>query len=162
MAEETTKVKVLGKDLELTVKKSGDAVVSMKKGDFDQILADKGVTKEVRETVRKAHDEIVEEVVKFEKDYILKANKGKKEDDPSYIKSLETRLGSGDSSMAIKTTPHKVHTGKDIKTGEPYTTHKYGVVSVTLNYQYANEMRREGGLLDTVASDFEKALGGKK
>lgn len=161
-ASKVEKVTVLGKELELTVKKGGDAVVSMRKGDFDSVLADKGVTKEVRETVRKAHDEIVADVLKFEQDYLLKANKGKKENDESFIKSLETRLGSGDGSMAVKLTPHKVHTGKDIKTGKPYTTHKFGVASVTLNYQFASEVRKEGGVLDQMSSAFEKALGGKK
>lgn len=161
-APKTEKVTVLGKELELTVKSGGDAVVTMRKGDFDSVLAEKGVTKEVRDTVRKAHDEIVSDVLKFEQDYLLKANKGKKEDGDGYIKSLETRLGAGDGSMAVKLTPHKVHTGKDIKSGKPYTTHRFGVASVTLNYAYASEVRREGGLLDDISKSFEKALGGKK
>ena len=161
MAEATTKVNLLGKELELTVKKGGDAVVTMRKGDFDAVLADKGVTKEVRDTVRKAHDEIVDEVAKFEKDYLLKANKGKKEDADGFIKSLETRLGAGDGSMAVKMTPHKVHTGKDIKTGKAYTVHKYGVMTVTLNYSFAAEARKEGGLLDQISSDFEKSMSKK-
>lgn len=156
--DKVEKVTVLGKELELTVKKGGDAVVTMRKGDFDAILADKGVTKEVRETVRKAHDEIVSDVLKFEKDYLLKANKGKKEDAEGFIKSLETRLGAGDGSMAVKLVPHKVHTGKDIKTGVGYESHKWGVATVTLNYAYAAEARREGGLLDEISKSFEKAL----
>ena len=153
-----SKVTVLGKELELTVKKSGDGVITMRKGDFDSILADKGVTKEVRDTVRKAHDEIVDEVTKFETEYLLKANKGKKEDSDGFIRSLETRLGAGDGSMVVKMVPHKVHTGKDIKTGKPYTTHKYGVATVTLNYSFAAELRKEGGKLDEYAKSFEKAM----
>lgn len=160
-AGKVDKVNLLGKELELTVKSGGDAVISMRKGDFDAVLAEKGVTKEVRETVRKAHDEIVADVLKFESDYLQKANKGKKEDNEKYIKSLETRLGSGDGSMAIKLTPHKVHTGKDIRTGKAYTTHKYGVASVTLNYAYAADVRREGGLLDQISKDFAKSLESK-
>ena len=157
-ASKVEKVALLGKELDLTVKKGGDAVVTMRKGDFDSILADKGVTKEVRETVRKAHDEIVDEVAKFESDYLLKANKGKKEDSDGFVKSLEVRLGAGDGSMAVKMVPHKVHTGKDIKTGKPYTTHRYGVTTVTLNYSFAAEMRKEGGKLDQYATAFEKAM----
>jgi len=160
--DKVEKVTVLGKELELTVKKSGDAVVTMRKGDFDAILADKGVTKEVRETVRKAHDEIVADVLKFEKDYLLKTNKGKKEDAEGFVKSLETRLGAGDGSMAVKLVPHKVHTGKDLKTQQPYTSHKWGVATVTLNYQFANTVRAEGGLLDEMSKAFEKALPAKK
>ena len=159
--EQTEKVTLLGKELELTVKKGGDAVINMRKGDFDSVLADKGVTKEVRETVRKAHDEITADVLKFEQDYLLKANKGKKEDASDYIKSIETRLGAGDGSMAIKLVPHKVHNGKDIKSGKPYTTHKFGVATVTLNYQFAAEVRKEGGLLDSMSKAFEKSLAKK-
>lgn len=159
--KEPEKVKLLGKELELTVKSGGDAVVTMRKGDFDDILKEKGVTKEVRDVVRSAHDAVVSEVTKFEKDYLLKANKGIKEDDPKFIKSLEARLGNGDGSMTIKMIPHKVHTGKDIKSGKPYTTHTYGKVITTLNYSYCQEMRKEGGELDQIAAAFEKQLGGK-
>ena len=161
-ASKAEKVTLLGKELELTHKSGGDAVVTMRKGDFDSVLAEKGVTKEVRETVRKAHDEIVSDVLKFEQDYLLKANKGKKEGDAGFVKSLEARLGAGDSSMAVKLTPHKVHTGKDIKSGAPYTTHKWGVASVTLNYQFASDLRKEGGALDQISKSFEKAMGGAK
>ena len=133
-------------------------MINMRKGDFDAVLADKGVTKEVRETVRKAHDEITADVLKFEQDYLLKANRGKKEDAADYIKSIETRLGAGDGSMAIKLVPHKVHNGKDIRTGKSYCTHKFGVAQVTLNYQFASDLRKEGGLLDQMASAFEKSL----
>lgn len=159
--EKTETVKVLGHDLELTIKKSGDAVATMRKGDFDAILADKGVTKEVRDVTRKAHDEIVAEVLKTEKDFLLKANKGKKEDAEGFVKSFETRLGAGDGSMAIKLTPHKVHTGKDIKTGEPYTAHRWGVATVTLNYAFASELRKADGELDQISKAFETAMSKK-
>lgn len=160
--EKPETLKILGKDLDLTVKTNGEAVVSMKKSDFDSVLESKGVTKEVRKTVQQAHDEITSDVLKAENDWLLKANKGKKETDPKFIKSIEARLGgTGDGSMAIKLTAHKVHNGVDLKTKKPYSTHKWGVASVTLNYSLAADVRREGGLMEQIANDWKKALPAK-
>lgn len=166
MAKEEAKsagsLKILGQDLELTVKTNGEAVVSMKKADFDSILESKGVTKEVRKTVQAAHDEITADVLKAENEWLLKTNKGIKEDDPKFVKSIEARLGgSGDGSMAIKLTGHKVHTGKDIRSGKSYESHKWGIASVTLNYALASDLRKEGGMLDQISAAWQKALPSK-
>lgn len=155
-------IKLLGKELEVTVKKGGDAFATMRKGDFDAVLESKGVTKEVRDTIIKANDEIVSEVSKAETDFLLAANKGKKEDDPTFIKSFDARLGAGNFSMSVKKIPHSVHSGKDIKTGKPYETHKWGRTIVTFNYQASADFRKEGGQADKEAEAFMKALGGKK
>lgn len=158
----TDSIKILGQDLELTVKTNGDAVVNMKKADFDAVLEEKGVTKEVRKVVQKAHDDIAQDVLRSERDWLLKINKGVKENDPKFVRSVEARLGgTGDGSMAIKLTGHKAHNGVDLKTHKPYTTHKWGTASITINYSPCPEMRKEGGLLDELSKQFEKAIPAK-
>ena len=160
--EKPQTIKLLGKELEVTVKKTGDAFATMHKGDFDAVLAEKGVTKEVREVLTKANDEIVSEVSKAETEFLLAANKGKKEDDPSFIRSFDARLGAGNFSMSVKKIPHQVHTGKDIKTGKPYESHKWGRTVVTLNFMASAEFRKEGGQADQEAKKFMDALSKKK
>ena len=162
MADKPKTIKFLGKECEVTVKKDGNAFASMHKGDFDTVLAEKGVTKEVRDVCTKAVDDIVSEVSAAETEFLLAANKGLKEDDPKYVKSFEARLGSGNFAMTVSKVPHKVHTGTDIKTKEPYETHKYGITKFSVQFIAAPEFRKEGGQADKEAEAFMKSLGAKK
>ena len=155
-------IDILGKQCEVTIKKDGNAFSTLHKGDFDAVLAEKGVTKEVRDVCTKAVDDIVSEVSKAETEFLIAHNKGLKEDDPKYVKSFEARLGSGNFSMSVSKIPHKVHTGTDIKTGKPYETHKYGITKFTVNVIAAPEFRKEGGQSDKEAEAFMKSLGAKK
>ena len=75
---------------------------------------------------------------------------------------FDARLGAGNFSMSVKKIPHQVHTGKDIKTGKPYESHKWGRTIVTLNFMASAEFRKEGGQADQEAKKFMDALSKKK
>lgn len=152
------KITLLGKELEVNVTSKGQAYANMRKGDFDAILDEKGITAAVRKSVTKAQDEIISEVSKAETEFLLAANKGKKEDDPSFIKSFDARLGANNFSMSVKKVVHTCNKGNAPGTNKPYENHIYGRTIVTLNYEAAAEMRKEGGQFDTEAKQFEKAL----
>lgn len=145
MSKEEKKLEILGKPVEEATKKDGSTIYTMRSADFDAILADNGITKEVKATVSSATDLIAEAAVKF-LHARCKEHEGEK---------CVARLGNGNLSQEIAIVGHKVHTGKDIRTGEPYTSEKFGVVTASLNYQFARAMRAEGGLLDEVAKDME-------
>lgn len=153
----TIAVKVLGKDLECKVnQKKQEAVVTMNKGDFDAILAEKGVTKEVRDTVRKAHDDIVCGVEQFEHDFLKSQNKGKKEGAEGFVKSIETRLGKGDGAMSVKKIFHQVHKGMDMNTKKEFEKHHWGRTIVTLDYQFAKELKAADGQLQKHSDELMK------
>ena len=162
MAEAKKTIELFGHKLDVNVTNKGAAYASLRKADFDAVLEEKGVTSKVRECVTKAQDEIISEVSKAETKFLLDANKGKKEDDPDFIKSFDARLGANNFSMSVKKVVHSVSSGKAPITGKPYETHHYGRTIVTLNYEAAAEMRKEGGQFDLEAKQFEKALGLKK
>jgi len=165
MAKEDNKpetVTLLGKECQAIRKTDGTDKVVMRSGDFAEILASHGVTKEVRDVVKKADDAIAEEVVKFQSERLLKLNKGKKEDAEGFVKKSIVTLGQGSGAMEFELRPIVRHTGKDIKTGEPYTTVKYGQIRATKLYQFGAELRKDGGVLDKVEAEFTKVYGGKK
>ena len=151
-------VKFLGKDCIVTRRSDRSEKIVMSKGDFTDIMAEKGVTKEVLEVVRKADDEITAEALKFQADRLIKANKGLKEDDPKYTTKSCLVLGAGTGALEYELIPHKVHSGMDPRTKQPYTSEKYGVCRVTKVYNLNRDLRKEGGLMDEISSMFEKSL----
>ncbi len=155
-------IDILGHTLDVNITNKGQAYATLRKADFDAVLDEKGVTSEVRKCVTKAQDEIISEVSKAETKFLLEANKGKKEDDPTFIKSFDARLGANNFSMSVKKVVHTFSSGKAPGTGKPYEKHDYGRTIVTLNYEAAAELRKEGGQFDLEAKQFEKALGLKK
>ena len=154
-------VQLLGKECTAIRRSNGEDKITMKTSDFNEVLASEGVTKEVREAVSKAHNKIATDVIKFMSDRNLKLNKGKKETDKDFTPKTVVQLGSGDGSMEFELRPIVRHTGKDIKTGEPYTTVKYGTVRATVGYQFGKDIRAKDGLLDTIESEFTKVFGKK-
>lgn len=155
-------VTLLGKECVAIRKSSGEDKIVMKKNDFDEILSSHGVTKEVRDVVRKADDAVAAEVLKFQSERLLKLNKGKKEGDKDFCPKSVIALGSGSGAMEFELRPIVRHTGKDIKTGAPYTTVKYGTVKATKSYKFCPELTKEGGLLDQIEDQFAKVYGSKK
>ena len=158
---EAETVLLLGKECQAYRKADQSERVVMKKGDWDDVLASHGVTKEVREAVEKADDAIAADVLKFQSERLLKINKGKKEADKDFCPKSVITLGSGSGSMEFELRPIVRHTGKDIKTGEPYTTTKYGTVRATKAYKFCGEIAKEGGLLDQIEQQFAKVYGKK-
>ena len=162
MAEETETVKFLEKECQVTHKKStGLEKISMSNGDFSDVLASYGVTKEVRETIHKAHDSIVEKASTFVTDRMIAANKGKKEGEEGFVPRIELHLGSGNDAMCVGINAHKISEGTGIS-GQPYKKETWGKIDVKLSYSMAREVRKEGGLLDQCSDRIMKAMGGKK
>lgn len=156
---ETEVVTLLGKECQAYRKSDQSERIVMKKGDWDDVLASHGVTKEVREAVKKADDAVAADVLKFQSDRLLKLNKGKKEADKDFCPKSVITLGTGSGAMEFELRPIVRHTGKDIKTGEPYTTVKYGTVRATKSYKFCGDLSREGGLLDQIEQQFAKVYG---
>lgn len=162
MADKPETCEFLGKEAQIIKKSDGSEKIVVKTADANEILAGLGVTKEVREVVRKADDTIVQAAAELQRDRLLKLNKGKKEGDKGYTTKSTLVFGSGSGSLTTELIPHKVHNGKDIKTQTPYTNHKYGVFRVTKVYALCADLRKEGGLMDQMAADFNTAINGKK
>ena len=161
MADKPEIIKFMDKDAQVIRRSDGSEKIVVKTADANEIYAGLGVTAEVRNTIREADDKIVGAALKLQSERMLANNKGKKENDAGWMPRSELVFGSGNGAIETEVTAHRAHTGKDIKTGEPYTSHKYGTIRVTKVYKACAELRKEGGLFDQIAKDFEKACAKK-
>ena len=156
-------VEFLGKSCQVTRTDKGTTEkITMSKGDFDAVLEERGVTAEVRKVVKAAHDDIFKKVAELSRDRLLSVNKGKKLDDPDFVQRSYVVLGKGDGAMETTLDVHKVRTGTDVRTKEPFTKEYWGTFSGTVGATLAQEIRQDGGLLSEISTAFEKAWGKKK
>lgn len=162
MAKEEAKapesVQFMGKECLVTKRSDGSERIAMRKSEYEGLLEGFGVTKEVREQVRSADDAITKEAAEFLSKRLLKANKGKKEGADGYVPKAELVLGGGNCGMEYELIPHRHHTSVDMKTKEKRESDKFGIFRVTKIIQMSAEIRKEGGLLDQIATDFEKSF----
>ena len=167
MAKEEAKepaetVEFMGKICKVTRKTNGTEKIIMSKGDYDQILTDRGVTPQMRDKIKEVDDEIVKEALKFSSDRLLKANKGLKDDDPNFISKGMMVLGQGSGAITTTIIPHRVWNGVDRETKKPISKDYYGEVEVTKSYAFGHDARKPGGIVAAVQEAFERRYGVKK
>ena len=133
------------KVLDMPVERDDKGAFKVTKQDFQAYLEKKGINEEVRKKIETAQNEVIEESAKFLKDFVVK------EKTPQMIK-----FGSGDNSL--KVTLHGKREFPSMTNPAEKTT-KFGGLTVTVNKKAPSVMRHEGGLIDQISKDIEKAWG---
>lgn len=144
---------LLGRPVTENVKKDKDGkiekiIYSMTNKDFDAIQAERGVTKEVKKVVAECRDVITEAAAKFVSARSLENGQVR----------VDVKLGNQDGAMEVKIDPYKKFTGKKPGTDETYETERFGTVTVVYNATISRELRKEGGVMDEIASAHEAAF----
>lgn len=161
MAEKEETVSFLEKDCKIKVdREKGKAKITMTSKDYNEILASKGATEDVRSVVKKAQTEVAMDAARFAESQFEKLNKGIKEDGKGYIGRVEVNLGVGNDSMRVGITGHKVSEGTALN-GKPYRTETYGAIDIKVNWDFGRKERAKGGELDQISASCCKFLGGK-
>jgi hypothetical protein len=131
-----------------TVRTDGSITVSVNNKDyFDKLGIDPAVRKEVTEKV----DEMVAKTLKATSELSLKND----------CANVEVRLGQGAFSMVHELKSKYQRGGLNPATKKPFEP-KYGQVTSTFNMPYGKAIKVEGGLLEEIEKDHEKAHAKKK
>lgn len=131
-----------------TVRSNGEITVTVNNKEyFEQLGIDPAVRKEVTEKV----EAMVAKTLKATSDLSLKSN----------CANVEVRLGQGPFSMVHELQSKYQRGGVNPATKQPYAP-KYGRVVSTFNMPYGKALKVEGGLLEEIEKDHEKAHAKKK
>lgn len=142
MADEVKTIKVDGLG---EIQDHGDGVFTMDDKELYAFYEKHGIPKpkDVVNALNKANDNLTEQAVSFLKDPVIKNNA-----------EQELRCGTGNNQVAIRLYGKRVT--RQVRTGEPVT--KFGVASVRMTRKVPESLRKEGGVLDTIAKEIEAAL----
>jgi hypothetical protein len=138
----------MSKDKELVFKPTGTTVTQNTKGDYivpqkdiNEFMEQKGITKEIRNTLKAAEEELIGEGFNFVKDRVVE-NKER----------AVLRLGSGDGRLTLSVNPKVEIT--NLKTGEKET--RFGQCRISGAKKIPSIFRRDGELLSKIEADCEK------
>lgn len=144
-------IKFLGQKATKTITKDG-VVIDLRKAEYDSLLEQKGITKEVVQSVTTGLQDICSDAVKAAKDISIKS-KGQ---------NVHVRLGKGAFSQEIDFIARRETNRRNPATNEPIHKVEFGVVKATLNLPWGKTMKGDDGLLAEIAKEMEDFFSKKK
>lgn len=133
-----------------------DNTFSLNKTDYNKILDEEGINKDVRDAIRNADNKVTESAIKFLGEQVLAAAKdGKKEDFTLTIGSGNGKLTYGVKAEVQNRKPAVMKDGKVVEEAKPITSHAQFSMrrAVKLPTALKNSMIAE------IKDDVAKALG---
>jgi len=167
---------LLGKPLSQT----GPTTLAMAQKDYHNLLAEQGVTPEVRSTVHAAEEKLATAAYEVIRAFLPEANKNHNAliaEAKAAVKAgtangtqqhlaetqpppeITVNLGSGDGKMICAVATKVEHMGHNPHTKEPVHTIKYGVPKLVIRHAVPAVLENDGGILGKIKADCEAMFG---